>query len=65
MWERTAEIYREWMSTEGWKNKETVDVPRIQEHTFKVRPYSTLFYETVADVEPRWHCLSLPLVVSA
>lgn len=26
------------MSTEGWKNKEVVDVPRIQEYTFKVRP---------------------------
>lgn len=37
VWQKTLATYREWMAAEGWDKKDVIDVPRVQQYTFKVR----------------------------
>ena len=38
VWQKTLATYREWMAAEGWDKKDVIDVPRVQQYTFKVLP---------------------------
>lgn len=36
VWEKTAEIYKDIVHSEGWANRDVVETPVIQDVTFKV-----------------------------
>lgn len=39
VWEETTRVYKDMVACEGWLDKDVVDVPVVQVHTFKVRIY--------------------------
>ena len=36
VWEQTLDTYREMVSAEGWSDKKEIDIPVVQQLTFKV-----------------------------
>lgn len=36
VWDQTRETYNEMITSEGWADKETVDIPVVQDYTFKL-----------------------------